>query len=377
MIRIFKRLPGVIFMVLLLGLAGKEALSHQRTYSPVEKRELQTRPEISITKVLDGRFQKKYESYLRDQFPGRDHWVSFQTDMELFMGKNEIHNVYIGKNHYLLEHYTEKEFDPQQISKNLQALEKFVGKAKQNADVHVMMVPTKSWVLREKLPAFAPHYKEQKFYDALQQKLEKEDVLISVESVLDAHKEEEIYYRTDHHWTTLGAWYAYEQYTKAVGGDLQRAQGKKKFRCISKDFYGTTYAKINYTRQADKIEIYEPADKLRVVYNMGEKKTKTLYDFSFLKTADQYSVFTGGNQAVLEITGGIKNGKTLLLIKDSFANSILPFLAEDYEKLVVVDLRQLNVSGDRLLEMFSPTDILILYNSAQFAQDKEFEIKCN
>lgn len=377
MIRIFKRLPGVIFMVLLLGLAGKEALSHQRTYSPVEKRELQTRPEISITKVLDGRFQKKYESYLRDQFPGRDHWVSFQTDMELFMGKNEIHNVYIGKNHYLLEHYTEKEFDPQQISKNLQALEKFVGKAKQNADVHVMMVPTKSWVLREKLPAFAPHYKEQKFYDALQQKLEKEDVLISVEPVLDAHKEEEIYYRTDHHWTTLGAWYAYEQYTKAGGGDLQRAQGKKKFRCISKDFYGTTYAKINYARQADKIEIYEPADKLRVVYNMGEKKTKTLYDFSFLKTADQYSVFTGGNQAVLEITGGIKNGKTLLLIKDSFANSILPFLAEDYEKLVVVDLRQLNVSGDRLLEMFSPTDILILYNSAQFAQDKEFEIKCN
>lgn len=377
MIRIFKRLPGVIFMVLLLGLAGKEALSHQRTYSSVEKRELQTRPEISITKVLDGRFQKKYESYLRDQFPGRDHWVSFQTDMELFMGKNEIHNVYIGKNHYLLEHYTKKEFDPQQISKNLQALEKFVGKAKQNADVHVMMVPTKSWVLREKLPAFAPHYKEQKFYDALQQKLEKEDVLISVEPVLDAHKEEEIYYRTDHHWTTLGAWYAYEQYTKAVGGDLQRAQGKKKFRCISKDFYGTTYAKINYARQADKIEIYEPADKLRVVYNMGEKKTKTLYDFSFLKTADQYSVFTGGNQAVLEITGGIKNGKTLLLIKDSFANSILPFLAEDYEKLVVVDLRQLNVSGDRLLEMFSPTDILILYNSAQFAQDKEFEIKCN
>lgn len=377
MIRIFKRLPGVIFMVLLLGLAGKEALSHQRTYSPVEKRELQTRPEISITKVLDGRFQKKYESYLRDQFPGRDHWVSFQTDMELFMGKNEIHNVYIGKNHYLLEHYTEKEFDPQQISKNLQALEKFVGKAKQNADVHVMMVPTKSWILREKLPAFAPHYKEQKFYDALQQKLEKEDVLISVEPVLDAHKEEEIYYRTDHHWTTLGAWYAYEQYTKAVGGDLQRAQGKKKFRCISKDFYGTTYAKINYARQADKIEIYEPEDKLRVVYNMGEKKTKILYDVSFLKTADQYSVFTGGNQAVLEITGGIKNGKTLLLIKDSFANSILPFLAEDYEKLVVVDLRQLNVSGDRLLEMFSPTDILILYNSAQFAQDKEFEIKCN
>lgn len=376
MIRIFKRLPGVIFMVLLLGLAGKEALSHQRSYSAIEKRELQTRPEISTKHILDGSFQKKYESYLRDQFPERDHWVLFQTDVELFMGKNEIHNVYIGKNNYLLEHYTTEEFDPQQISNNLQALEQFVEKAKQNAEVHVMMIPTKSWILREKLPAFAPHYNEQKFYDVLQQTLEQEDVLISVEPVLEAHKEEEIYYRTDHHWTTLGAWYGYEQYTKAVGGDLQRAQEKRKFRCISKNFYGTTYAKINYARQADKIRIYEPADTLQVVYNMGEKKTKTLYDFSFLKTADQYSVFTGGNQAVLEITGGKKNGKTLLLIKDSFANSILPFLAEDYEKLVVVDLRQLNVSGNQLLEMFSPTDVLILYNSAQFAQDKEFEIKC-
>ena len=183
-------------------------------------------PGNKYNESLDGRFQKKYESYLRDQFPGRDHWVSFQTDMELFMGKNEIHNVYIGKNHYLLEHYTEKEFDPQQISKNLQALEKFVGKTKQNADVHVMMVPTKSWILREKLPAFALIIRS-RVYDALQQKLEKEDVLISVEPVLDAHKEEEIYYRTDHHWTTLGAWYAYEQYTKALVEIFRGHRGKR------------------------------------------------------------------------------------------------------------------------------------------------------
>lgn len=114
-----------------------------------------------------------------------------------------------------------------------------------------------------------------------------------------------------------------------------------------------------------------------VLFIIWEKKDKDTVRFFFSENSRSVQRFTGGNQAVLEITGGIKNGKTLLLIKDSFANSILPFLAEDYEKLVVVDLRQLNVSGDRLLEMFSPTDILILYNSAQFAQDKEFEIKCN
>lgn len=172
MIRIFKRLAGVILWCFSSAWQEKK---HCRIREPIlrlKKRTSDT-PGNKYNESSGWKIPEKYESYLRDQFPGRDHWVSFQTDMELFMGKNEIHNVYIGKNHYLLEHYTEKEFDPQQISKNLQALEKFVGKTKQNADVHVMMVPTKSWVLREKLPAFAPHYKEQKFYDALQQKLEK------------------------------------------------------------------------------------------------------------------------------------------------------------------------------------------------------------
>ena len=238
-----------------------------------------------------------------------------------------------------------------------------------------MMVPTKSWMLREKLPAYAPNYEEQKFYDALENTLN-ENLLIPVDSVLEEHRNEEIYYRTDHHWTTLGAWYGYEAYVRATGGDVTAAAGKKQLQCISTDFYGTTYAKVHQAAQADEIWIYKPQASLKVIYNMGEKTSKSLYDRSFLQTQDQYSVFTGGNQAVLEITGGKKNGKTLLVIKDSFANCILPFFAEDYEKLVVVDLRQLNVKGSALLEMFAPSEVLILYNSAQFVQDKEFAIKC-
>ena len=129
--------------------------------------------------------------------------------------------------------------------------------------------------------------------------------------------------------------------------------------------------------RADEICIYEPKKKLSVVYNMGERTTDTLFEMEYLEKEDKYSVFTGGNQAVIEITGGEKNGRTLLLIKDSFANCMVPFLAEDYEKVVVVDLRQLNVGCVTLLEMFAPTDVLILYNSAQFADDIEFAIKCN
>ena len=64
-------------------------------------------------------------------------------------------------------------------------------------------------------------------------------------------------------------------------------------------------------------------------------------------------------------------------VKDSFANCMLPFHAEDFEKIVVVDLRQLNIGCDALMDMFTPTDVLVLYNSAQFAADRDFAMKCS
>ena len=381
--RMKKGLSGMLFLVVLFGLSSAVLFSGQKSYSATEKRQLQTRPKPTYATVKDGTFQEKLENYFRDQFPQRDHWVELETTIKRGTGTRESNGVYFGKDHYLLEKYGPEDFQQKQLKKNLKALTEFVTEAGTYGKVHVMMVPTKSWVLREKLPAYAPHYDEQKFYDALESAFDdisgnvsSQKFLIPVEPVLEKHKNEEIYYRTDHHWTTLGAWYGYEAYVRATGGDVTAAARKKQLQCISTDFYGTTYAKVHQAAQADEICIYEPQVSLNVIYNMGEKTTTSLYDRSFLQTQDQYSVFTGGNQAVLEITGGKKNGKTLLVIKDSFANCFLPFLAEDYEKLVVVDLRQLNVKGSALLEMFAPSEVLILYNSAQFVQDKEFAIKC-
>ena len=241
-----------------------------------------------------------------------------------------------------------------------------------------MLVPTKTWIMQEKLPAFAPTYDEQQMYDCMRAQLGDlaDTVLVPVADELQKHTDEQIYYRTDHHWTTLGAWYGYEAYVKAAGGDLEQAQKKRDFHCVSTQFYGSTYAKVNQASRADKIEMYEPQQPLTVVYNMGEKTTDTLYDTSFLDTQDQYSYFTGGNQPVIEVTGGTANGRTLLVIKDSFGNSMIPFLVEDYEKVVMVDLRQLNVKCKDLVNMFDPTDVLVLYNTARFAGDRDFAMKC-
>ena len=330
-----------------------------------------------IKTIKNGEFQKKYEAYLSDQFPGRDGWVQLQTGVSRLFGKRESNGVYFGKEHYLLEKYTEEDFEAERMQTNLEALADFAKHASERADVKVMMVPTKTWVLQEKLPSFAPTYDEQIFYDALERQFGKSgsEILIPVEQVLQAHSDEEIYYYTDHHWTTLGAWYGYGAYVEATGGNLENVLEKHDFELVCSDFYGTSYAKVNQAAQSDEIYVYEPKETLTVAYNMGEKTTDSLFEMEHLDSKDQYRVFTGGNQAVLEIAGGTKNGKTLFVIKDSFANCMLPFLVEDFEKVVVVDLRQLNIGCSQLMDMFEPTDVLILYNTAQFAKDRDFAMK--
>lgn len=373
-----KWLPILMFVLIIFGLTGYGLVTEEKTYSATEKRELQTRPKAKKKTIKNGKFQKKYETYLSDQFPGRDEWVALQTNISRLFGKKESNGVYFGKDDYLLEQYDASDFDEEQMQTNIDVLAEFVNRMGERADVKVMMVPTKTWVMQEKLPLFAPTYDEQIFYDALHTKLSAvdEQALIPVDQVLFAHCDEEIYYRTDHHWTTWGAWYGYSAYAQAMGISAEQVQKKSDLQLASSDFLGTTYAKVHQAAMADEISIYEPQAPLEVIYNMGEKTTQSLYETEFLDTEDQYRVFTGGNQAVLEITGGIQNGKTLLLIKDSFANCMLPFLVEDFEKVIVVDLRQLNVGCDALVDMFAPTDVLVLYNSAQFVRDRDFAAKC-
>ena len=371
-------LPIITFIVIIFGLTALGLTAEEKTYSATEKRELQTRPKAKKKTIKNGKFQKKYEVYLSDQFPGRDDWVQLQTGVSRLLGKKESNGVYFGKDHYLLEHYEDEDFEAERMQMNIEALADFARNANERADVKIMMVPTKTWVFQKKLPAFAPTFDEQIFYDTLKGQLaeQSEQMIIPVEKVLQSHNDEEIYYRTDHHWTTLGAWYGYGAYVEATGGSPDRVMEKKDLKLVCSDFYGTTYAKVNQSSRADEIRVYEPKAPLKVVYNMGEKTTQSLFETEHLDSKDQYRVFTGGNQAVLEITGGSHNGKILLMIKDSFANCMLPFLAEDFEKIVVVDLRQLNLGSDELMDLFAPTDVLILYNDAQFAKDREFAVKC-
>ncbi|MCX4327902.1 MAG: DHHW family protein [Lachnospiraceae bacterium] len=362
---------AVLFIMLLAGMAAG-ILQKDKTYSSVENRTLQQFPKLNAKRVFNGKFQKKYEKYLADQFPARDSWVKLQSITERAFGKTESNGVYFGKNGYLLEKYTEEDIDKKLAGKNINVLAKFAREASKTADVKVMIVPSKTFVLKDYLPAFAETYDEIIFYNKLEKKLP-DNVIIDVYNTLKEHMDEDIFYRTDHHWTTYGAWYAYHAYINGTG--LADAETKKDLKTVSKSFLGSSYSKVNMYSKKDNIDIYEPVNEMTVVYNLGEKTENTFYQTEFLKKKDKYSVFFGGNQALLEISGGTKNKKTLFIVKDSFANCIIPFLAEDYEKVVVADMRHLNAGMTMLLRKYNPTDVLVLYNTIQFMQDKDFALK--
>lgn len=372
--RFFRLMPALTLIIMLFAGMFMGILQKDHTYSSAENRMLQKLPKPSAKKILRGKFQKKYETYLSDQFPKRDSWIKLQTTAERAFGKKESNGVYFGKDGYLLEKYTKEDFDEKLVKRNITALGKFVRQASKTSNVKVMMVPSKTYALDAYLPAFAKTYDENIFYSQLKKELP-DDVIVPVCDILQKNKNDYIYYRTDHHWTTLGAWYGYCSYLDAFGKNLKNADLKKEQKKVCDNFLGTTHSKVNMYSQKDEISIYEPKSKMKVIYNLGEKTENSFYQTKFLKKKDKYSVFFGGNQAVLEISGGKKNKKTLLMIKDSFANCFIPFIAEDYEKVIVVDMRHLNLGMSMLLKNYKPKDVLILYNSVQFMQDKEFAIK--
>ena len=233
-----------------------------------------------------------------------------------------------------------------------------------------MLIPTAAEILTSQLPAYAPGYEQVKAFETLKEKIP-ESCYVDSTQTLKEHQNEYIYYKTDHHWTTLGAYYGYRAYCDKVGIE-GLTQDAFDVLVATDEFLGTIYSKANLpSTHADTIHYYQPKTpkSYTVDYNLGEKQTDTLYDQSFLEERDKYSFFLGGNNALVEITSENKNGKTLLLIKDSFAHSMVPFLVNDYETILMVDLRYYNGQMSKLIEDNNVTDALVLYNFSTLASD--------
>ena len=213
----------------------------------------------------------------------------------------------------------------------------------------------------------------QAYLDDYAKRLNSNISFVDTYTTLLEHNKEDLFYRTDHHWTTLGAFYSYQRL-----GDFMNFTPKDSddydIELVSNSFNGALASKSGYdTKQKDKVRVYIPKDendKVVVNYEEEQKKTATLYESDKLDEKDKYQVFLGGNHPIVKIDTSSTSGKTLLIFKDSYANSFTPFLLKDYKTITIVDYRYFSGNLQSIVESNNITDVLVLYEMSNFMKDK-------
>lgn len=364
------RIVIALFLILIFGMTIANLLTPAKEFSDRENRTLAQMPGLSPESYFSGEFAKDYESYITDQFVWRDGWIGVKTAVERASFKQESNDIFFAEDGYLIEKHTGS-FTGETAERNVSYLADFMREMEENygkGHVKAIVAPNAVEILKDKLPPFASPYDESVYLEKIAEALP-EGVWFDSEAVLKAHSGEELYYRTDHHWKTLAAYYVYEAWAKEIGL-APLSLSEYEIDTVTESFQGTIEAKVGGDVGYDSIQVFKPAKETEyvLVYNRKEKKTD-LYDWDALETKDKYTLFFGGNQPVVE--GTMENGSSrrLLVIKDSYAHCFLPFTFHDFSEVDFVDLRYFNESLRDYMEEKDYTDILFLYNASGFAED--------
>lgn len=356
----FMRHPLIpLFALFILSFSIISVFLPKRSFSELENRYLTRKPAITLKSVWDNSFSEKYEYYLNDHFAGRDSWITLKAFSESSLGKLENNGILRGEDGYLFEKYLSYEED--RYEKNIGYLYSFLEKHSENTSL--MLVPSSDVILKEKRHGMLNNVDQQAKIDAIY--AASACATIDVGKALEAHREEYIYYRTDHHWTTLGAYYAYEAYCrqKELSPILL---GNLSYQTVS-NFYGTYFSKAKLqSAHPDTITYYSfPGTELSID---GAEKAG-LYNVPQFQKRDKYAGFLYGNNGRTDISSPADNDNSLLVIKDSFANSLIPFLTANYSSITAIDLRYFHGRLQELVQEGNFTDILILFQFKSIAGD--------
>lgn len=359
---------GFISCIALLVLA--DGITKERKFSEEENRMLATKPKASVETVMSGKFMSQYEKYKSDQFLGRDFWVSLKTKSDLLLGKKDSNGVFKGADGYLLEEISV--LDEASYKENMDAVTAFAARYP-DLKMHMLIAPNAANILKEKLPAFIATEDQNAQLKRTEEIVSAAGIQwIDAAKTLNQHKNEEIYYRTDHHWTTKGAYYAFQE---AAGdlGILQEEMTAFVPHTVTEAFNGTLSATSGYERsRRENIDIYLPEkNDTEVVVNYVEEKEKSasMYSSEKLEEKDKYGMFLNGNHALVDIKTTSGKNRRLLILKDSYANCFVPFLTPYYREIVLVDPRYYYGDLDDLIEEDRITDVLFLYNGNTFFTD--------
>lgn len=367
--RVIDGIMGILLSAVILLVMAWNVLVPDKELSVEESRVLAQRPKLSINSLLSGEFMEKYDAYLSDQFAGRNLWRNLRVAVGRISGERQENGVVLGDGGQLFD--IPKSPNQETLTETLAALGTFAeGHSEMN--VYMMLVPDAATVLTSKRPYLATFPDQNPMITQVKRGLSDSVKWIDVTEILGQHNEEKIYYQTDKHWTSLGAYYAFSASAEQLGISGGTANEYAAYP-ITTTFNGELSSKSGYCLDVrEEIDIYVPKGRdndVVVNYVDEQRKTTSLYDSSCLEGSDQYEVFLGGDTSVIDIRTASENSRRLLIVKDSFANCFIPFLAPHFREIVVVDPHYYSGTLQELLGTYRISDVLFLYSGNGFFQD--------
>lgn len=366
--KIQRRITTLLFIVIIILLPLITLFSKKEKFSELENRSLQGKPRFSFSGWFDKSFMSDFESFISDHFAGRVKWINIKINTELAVGKNEINGIYV-TDERLIEKINDPDYD--KIDSSTDAINKFAQSV--NVPVYTMIVPTSAGIYSEILPENAPQINQKELIGYINNKFDTGISVIDIYDFLYAMKDDYIYYRTDHHWTSLGAYCAYSVAIQKLGFN-SIAYSKFNIEHASSEFYGTYFSKTLCDKiRPDTIDIYtynEGSSVVSCTQNNGltTEKYKDIYFREYLEKKDKYSMYLGTNISEVKIKTNLESDKKILIFKDSYANSFIPFLTQHYNEIEVLDMRYINNYRD-YVDPDDYSQILFLYNSTTFCDD--------
>lgn len=357
--RISQVVTAVLFCAFLAGFGLLHILLPDRTFSPVENRTLSSMPDFSWSALVDGSYTSRLEKYLEDQFPLRDGWMGLKNRYEYLLGKREFHGVYLCGDRLI--HKIE---DASRAEQNIAYLQKLTELT--DIPVYLGLIPTAAEVYRDQLPAGAENFDQAAYLKKVRESVP-DAVWVYMEKWMDGASGVSLFYRTDHHWTSAGAWHGYAALMEAMGEPFEPLGTPE---TVSEDFYGTLYSSSGVHWLApDTIERYVSGEGV-TVENFEKGETHGLYVDSFLGEKDKYASFLGGNTPLYIIRNPeATSEEKLLVVRDSYSDAMAPFLSQYFAEIHLVDLRYYRTSVVEYARENGMDRIFVCYSVENFVKD--------
>ena len=325
-----------------------------------------TAARLFLERLFSDAYTEELERYLSDQFPLRDGFYALNNELSLLLGQRDFSGFYLGTDGSLLQMHDA--LDAKVFRQNLAYIQAFASAASSlSLPVRLLPVPGASYIYPEKLPYGGKEGDVDGLFDEASNGAFD---LIDVRQALLDHKQEALYYRTDHHWTSLGAYRAWEAYLAQTGRQATPLSAYRE-ELLSDSFQGTGASAVGlWGLPTDRIYAYDCGQSLQLELNLNGQLHDSLLFRDHLATRDQYAAFLNGNQPLVQIRGENRNGQHLLIVKDSYANCLAQFAIADFEQVDLIDLRSFNGDVLQYIEENGVTEVLVLYGVKNLCEDK-------